>query len=308
MTTLAIPDAWSDWQRNFIRASARNRLPQTLMLVGEPREAVEQFARWIAHSLLCERRTDEFTLEAGCGSCPSCRQLHANTHPDLLQARLPEGKSEVPISIFIGEGEKRGGTGLCYELSLRPMSAACRVAIIADADRLSIAAANALLKTLEEPPPDTTIIMLCADPDKILQTIRSRSQIVFLSTWKPQTEVDTEENGELAKLVSNCFSQRDPRWHALSGELSAWLDDFGGDTQQRRENLIVAINAVVQQFRRELQSSFGAGRTHDFAWISEGLQVCFDAETRVNRRVQLNLCLDEFCHRLCRCLRMRKTK
>ncbi len=131
----------------------------------------------LAKSLLCQTR-DEAELNP-CGRCPSCVQVDAGSHPDVHVICRPEDKSSIPIALLIGEDETRMREGLCHDISLKPFMGRRRIAIIDDADYLSTpAVANCLLKTLEEPPPQSVIILIGTSAAKQLPTIRSRSQVV----------------------------------------------------------------------------------------------------------------------------------
>ena len=163
----------------FRRSAARGRLSHAYLCSGPGGIGKRLFASMLAQALFCERTCDE-QLES-CGECANCRQMRAGSHPDLLQVGCPAGKSELGIDIFAGPKEKRGREGLCHDLSLRPMSATRRVAIIDDADKMNSEAANALLKTLEEPPDGCIIILIAESADGILPTIRSRCQFVRFS-------------------------------------------------------------------------------------------------------------------------------
>ncbi|MFT3772273.1 MAG: hypothetical protein QM820_43285 [Minicystis sp.] len=77
---------------------------------------------------------------------------------------------------MVGAPDRRGREGLCHDLSLRPMSANRKVAIIDDADRMNEESANALLKTLEEPPAGSILFLITPSIEPILPTIRSRCQ------------------------------------------------------------------------------------------------------------------------------------
>ena len=169
----------------FRRAVQRGRTAHAYLFVGPRGIGKRLVARRIAQSLFCARHAAE-ELEA-CGSCSACKQVQACVHPDLLAVGLPEGKRELPIALLIGEGERRGREGLLKELSLRPMSASRRIAIIDDADSLSEESANALLKTLEEPPPGSILFLLSPSTDALLPTIRSRCQPLIFS---PLSETD----------------------------------------------------------------------------------------------------------------------
>ena len=160
----------------FARASARGRLTQAYLFVGPEGVGKREFARRLAQCLLCERR-DAITLEA-CGVCGRCRPFLAGTHPDFLLVQRDPGKRELSVAKFVGEREQRGKSGLCYELSVRPVAGSRKIAIIDDADTMNDEAANAILKTLEEPPEGAMIFLIVSNPDAVLPTIRSRCQSV----------------------------------------------------------------------------------------------------------------------------------
>ena len=90
----------------------------------------------------------------------------------------PPGKSFIPVDLFIGDREHRSQEGLCHRLSLRPASEKRRIAIIEDADFLNEEGANCLLKTLEEPPPGSVLILIGTSQQRQLPTIRSRCQVI----------------------------------------------------------------------------------------------------------------------------------
>jgi DNA polymerase-3 subunit delta' len=170
-------------QLERLRQSAKGgRLAHAYAFVGPSGIGKRRFAFELARCLLCEKRSDA-DFEA-CGECASCQQVAAGTHPDLLTVGLIDGKRELVIRQFIGEKETRGKEGLCYDVSLKPMSGRRRVAIIDDAEALNDESANALLKTLEEPPPDSVLILVATSGDLLLPTIRSRCQVI---AFQPRT-------------------------------------------------------------------------------------------------------------------------
>ncbi|MGV3606688.1 MAG: ATP-binding protein [Planctomycetaceae bacterium] len=160
----------------FRRAVACGRLASTFLLVGPAGVGKRLVAEKLAQALLCEKCGDH-QLEA-CGHCPSCTQVAAGSHPDVLRIRKPDDKAFIPIDLLIGDKEHRMRAGLCYDISLRPYSGKRRIAILDDADYLNQEGANALLKTLEEPPPKSVLLLLGTSLQRQLPTIRSRCQIV----------------------------------------------------------------------------------------------------------------------------------
>lgn len=160
----------------FRRALERGRLASTFLFVGPSGIGKRTFALGLAQTLLCLERPA--AAMNPCGVCPSCSQVLAGTHPDLMQIARPAGRSEIPIRLLIGEGDRRLHEGLCHDISLRPFMGGYKVALIDDADYLNAEGANCLLKTLEEPPPRSVLILIGTSAAKQLPTIRSRSQII----------------------------------------------------------------------------------------------------------------------------------
>lgn len=155
---------------------AAGRLPHAYLFAGPHGVGKKRTAMALAQCLLCEVRPENELW--ACGTCPGCRQVLARTHPDLLSVGKPAGKAALPIKLLIGENETRGKEGLCHDLSLRPMAGGRRIAIIDDAETMEATSANALLKTLEEPPAHSVLILLAPSADALLPTIRSRCQVV----------------------------------------------------------------------------------------------------------------------------------
>ncbi|MDO4558286.1 MAG: AAA family ATPase [Planctomycetia bacterium] len=168
----------SQWSL-FARAEARNRLASTFLFVGPAGIGKRTFAQQLGKTLLCPERGADFQA---CGVCPSCLQCDAGTHPDLLYICKPEDRTEFPVRLLFGEKETRMREGLCSDITKKPFMGGRRVAILDDADTLNEEGANCLLKTLEEPPPHSVMILIGTSASLQLPTIRSRCQVVRFSS------------------------------------------------------------------------------------------------------------------------------
>jgi DNA polymerase-3 subunit delta' len=148
------------------RSLARQRLGHAYLFTGDSLEELETVARTLAKTLNCENpiRTAGIATDC-CDECLSCKKIENATHADIHWAR-PESKSRI---ITIDQTR-----ALMHEVQLKPTEARYKVAVIVAADRLNNQAANAFLKTLEEPPAKSILILLSTQPGRILETILSR--------------------------------------------------------------------------------------------------------------------------------------
>ena len=185
------------------RSLRRGRLGHAYLFTGHRLDELELLARTLAKTLNCEKpvKADGVAIDS-CDECLSCRKIDHDTHADLHWAR-PESKSRVITVEQMRE--------LMREIQLKPTEARYKVAIIAGADRLNPQAANAFLKTLEEPPANSVLILLSTEPQRILETILSRCLRLNFST---------EGAYELDKAQSD------------------WLDKFGALAAGEQKSLI----------------------------------------------------------------------
>ena len=220
----------------FRQAIRRGRLASTFLFVGPPGIGKHTFALKLAQSLLCENSCLE-DLEP-CGHCPACQQVAARTHPDLILVAKPSDRSYIPLELFIGDRDHRMRAGLCFDVALKPFRGGRKVAIIDDSDFLNQEGANCLLKTLEEPPPKSLIVLIGTSEQKQLPTIRSRSQIVRFRPLPPDT---------VAQLLVSQRLVDDPqtamRLAAMSeGSLRRALDLADGALDEFREALLTHLS------------------------------------------------------------------
>jgi len=160
----------------------RHGAPQALLLVGPGSVGKTTLALDLAAGILCHAGDPD---ARPCGACRSCRLIDAGAHQDLHRL-APEGPGR---QVRIGDHEDpEPGTvrHLLRELARLPVEGAHRVAIVEGAHRLNEDAQNALLKTLEEPPPGATLILCADEPERLLPTVRSRTAVLRLGPVGPR--------------------------------------------------------------------------------------------------------------------------
>ncbi|GAB2548588.1 DNA polymerase III subunit delta' [Rhodanobacter koreensis] len=157
------------WTRLQTRRQ-RDALPHALLFCGPAGLGKRAFAQRFVQGLLCERPVDG----EACGDCRSCLLVVAGTHPDVIGLSFGLRKDGVQRSEIVVEQIRE----LSARLAMRSQFGGWQVATIDPADAMNTAAANALLKTLEEPSAQTMLILLADTPWRLPQTIRSRCQRV----------------------------------------------------------------------------------------------------------------------------------
>jgi len=185
------------------RSLARGRLGHAYLFTGDQMDGLETIARTLAKTLNCLApiKTDGNATDC-CDACANCRKIGEDIHSDVHWAR-PESKSRI---ITIDQMRD-----LMQQIQLKPTEAGYKIAIIAGADRLNTQAANAFLKTLEEPPPKSILVLLTTEPSRLLETILSRC------------------------LRLN-FSAETAR--ALSAEQAMWLQKFSSAASGEQKSLL----------------------------------------------------------------------
>lgn len=287
----------------FEHAIRSGRLTQGYVLAGPEGIGKQLFARGLAQLLLCQTPSPDPL--APCNSCESCRPFLAGSHPDFHFVGRDPGKRELTIDKMLGAKEQRGRTGLCHDLSLRPHEGSRKIAVINDADTMNDETANALLKTLEEPPDRAVILLIAGNYDALLPTIRSRCQVVrfdplpdnvvtalvleqgLVTTPQEAAALASLAGGSLAvakqlaspacrdlrRKVLSALGQ--PKWNgiALARELAAAVEEAASDVPEQRLLANWLLRAAVEFYRTALwrvahpNVAAPGGITEAVAWI-----------------------------------------
>jgi DNA polymerase-3 subunit delta' len=294
------------------------------------------FARKLAQALLCDR-APEAALDP-CEVCPSCLQVAAGSHPDLLEVARPDDKHELPIQVI---------RELYLELGLKPMHGARRIAIVDDADDLNDEAANAFLKTLEEPPPGSVLILIATSAEAQLETIVSRCRVVrFDPLGEPELAALLVEQGvtsepaeaaRLARLAEGSAGRArglaDPEIErfrrslidaladargfdppTLAAELGSFIKDAGKESVDQRGRARLVVGELARFFRGLLWQTAGvAAPSPDsddrraIAALANRLEPddvflladrCLEADYQIQRKAYMPLILDALTHDL----------
>jgi DNA polymerase-3 subunit delta' len=283
----------------FDRLVCRGRLGHAYLFTGPSGIGKRMFAEELARALLCEGRNGG-RLEA-CDQCPACRQIDAGSHPDFAIARRPDDKAEFPVAVMLD---------LCRALALKSARGKGKVVIVDDADDLNEESANCFLKTLEEPPPRSLLLVVATNADLQLPTIVSRCQII---RFQPLSESLVREiiqargitDSKMAKRAcrlsggspGRAMSLADPElWDfrrrmidalrqprpdsvALAREWIEFVDDAGKEAAMHRRRASLTIDFLIEVFEEALlQGSGGIPRIIEpedlpaIEWLAQRMQ------------------------------------
>ena len=205
---------WQDYQWQRMAAMhADGRLPHALLLRGPEGVGKAHFARRLLAAVLCEQPGS-----GACGDCRGCRLVAAGTHPDLFQLAPVEGKQQIGIDQV---------RGLIQRMGLTSQYGGRKAVLVAPAERMTRAAANTLLKTLEEPPGDALIALVAHRAGALPATIRSRCQMLDFPVPDSSVamhwltgELDSQEAAETALRLA-LGAPMSARLLAVDGRLAA---------------------------------------------------------------------------------------
>lgn len=228
-----------------------DRLHHCLIFHGPEGVGKAGVAADFVRTLLCERPVgrpnrevglpllgDDAALRDACGECPSCRQAEAGTHPDVHVVLREAGKSTLSVKVINDK--------FLEKAHVKSHSGRLKAFLVPEADRIAEAGWNKLLKTLEEPPPQTLAILIAPSLDSILPTILSRAQVLRFGPLP-------------AEFVERLLVQR----HQLPAGEAAFLARFTGGSPGEA---LRRARTGLYKFKTELVSRLaGLGEADVFA-------------------------------------------
>jgi DNA polymerase-3 subunit delta' len=253
------PRAWTGllpWQHDAARAAlaGRERWPHALLLTGREGIGKRVLALEFARALLCEAaRADG----SACGECAGCRYATAFQHPDLRivePIEIDDDGVATPAP-WITVPHIRA---LIEWAALTSHRRIAKVAVIAPAERMNAAAANALLKTLEEPPAGTYLILVSHQPGRLPATVRSRCRVMAAPFPEPgaaRAWLARQGVGEPDALLAQAGGAPLTA-HALDvpgyqSERATWLAALAAPDTLEPVTLAGRIDAGPRELRRE---------------------------------------------------------
>jgi len=267
----------------------QQRIPQALLISGPPGLGKRLLADAFARSLMCHAPLPD---HSACGQCHSCRLFAAQTHTDFLQIEPDEPGKAIGIDKI---------RQLIVKLALKPQYETYRVVIIAPADQMNIASANAFLKCLEEPTERTCLVLLTEKPARLPATIRSRCQTIqcplptaqVATQWLAEQGVSENVQALLslargAPLVAKSFADQDivaVRQHYFD----AWLE-----VGQGKKNLV----DVAENWQKPDQIELAIVLRWMIEWVVDIIKINHLAEQEQLHNPDMKKSLQAFAERL----------
>ena len=218
------------------RSVAGDALPPSLIFSGPASAGMRDMAIAVAQSLNCLTPKGQGDARDACGTCTACTRIARGVHPDVLVVG-PGDSGSIKVD-QIREVIDRAG--------FRPFEGRRRVVIVDDADAMASGAQNALLKTLEEPPPSSMFILVTTRPDMLLPTVQSRCP--RLRFQASEAEPIDEEAREIARDVLAQAAATDDAGRRIEAAKDL-LAKTGAGGRSDREQLASHLHAMAALLR-----------------------------------------------------------
>lgn len=246
-----LPWQTSQWE-SLTERIAKDRIPHAMLFHGPQGVGKKSFVTKLVARLFCQAPQDDFA----CGQCNTCHLLAVDNHPDLQTISCEDDKKNIAVDQI---------REVIEYVSLTPHSSRFKVAIIDQAELMTVNAANSLLKTLEEPPKSALIFLITHRPEQLLPTILSRCQKTVFSLptpeaadqWLGQYVVEAPKRSALLALANGAplrareleeqgaIEERQHLFTSLQSLISGSLDPVSAAESWLKVDMELSLNSMI---------------------------------------------------------------
>lgn len=307
--------------KHFKFSIKNDQISHAYLISGEDDSGKMTLAQAYAMALQCSELNSNNNLEGidSCGVCPSCKQFLSNNHPDVICVTRAPDKASIGVDSIRDQ--------INNDVEIKPFSSPYKIYIIDEAQKLTVEAQNALLKTLEEPPEYAIIILLTNNLNSILETVQSRCMILqvktidkdlikaYLMTRHQVPDYQAElsgifAQGNLGKAIKYSSSEEfaaimDDVLHLLKGinDMENYeIIEYVKNLSQKKEDIAKILDLILLWYRDLLMYKVTKDPNlllykKEFSYISkqaktisyEGIQSILDVIEETNTKINANV-------------------
>lgn len=253
--------------QKFAMAEKNGRLSHAYLVFGEDDKSNKMFCKALTLKLVCESG-------GPCFSCAGCKKIEAGFHPDVLV--YPKGKS-----FLVADSED-----ILANASIKPMESRYKIFLINNFDLASVQSQNKLLKTIEEAPKNVVFIINAVNQSAVLQTIKSRTQIIEIGSFNNVALEEEQDFEFLLSMLENMQSSKHTLLYAVKfAEKTGFLDRLKLLAEMFEEMLYCRAGKENQRF-------FKVSQGYKVPAIAEIIECITLAKRQFEANVSTNLITD----------------
>ncbi|MCG8417065.1 MAG: DNA polymerase III subunit delta' [Proteobacteria bacterium] len=262
-----------------------DRVAHAYLFCGPSRSGKHTTGLALAAALNCHTAPGQ-----GCGTCPACSKIAAGIHPDVQTLERQGAARSIPVDTIRRQVIARMGTA--------PHEGKARVFLIEEAAALLGTAANALLKTLEEPPARTHFVLATTSPDQLLPTIRSRCQRINFAALSPELQLELAGQADDGDTVERVRALADGLWRAaFAGDFDS-IRQAASEAAAARDDVDAILETLALRLHGEARNAAIGDRLTEASLRSHQTQVVLDTQSAVSQQAHGLLAVEAMLHTL----------